>query len=92
MRHTRKATFSVPVRSEDSWKQQGLCKTEGEPEWWFPEGRDKSYWESRAISVCERCPMRDLCRETALTNREEWGVWAGLSERQLRRLVGKAAS
>lgn len=90
MRHVARATFSRPVRAEDEWKEKGLCRTEGDPEWWFPEGRDKAYWESRAISVCERCPMRRQCRERALANKEEWGVWAGLTERQLRKLVGKA--
>lgn len=92
MRHRARATFGVPIPSEDEWYQQGLCRTEGNPEWWFPEGRNKTYWESMAISVCERCPILARCREQALANKEEWGVWAGLSERQLRKLVGKVGN
>lgn len=85
-------TYGVPTNDpEDTWKASGLCRTEGEPNWWFPEGKNKSDVEAMAIAVCQRCPIRPRCRESALANRETWGVWAGLRERELRRLVGKVA-
>lgn len=75
---------------DDGWKRDGLCRKEGDPEWWFPEGRDKALKEARAVAVCARCPVLMRCHKSALANKEEWGVWAGLPEKVLRRLVGKA--
>lgn len=90
MRHVARATFGVPVRGEDAWKWQGLCRKEGRPEWWFPEGRDRAVMEQLAIKVCLRCPIRERCREEALSVKEPYGVWGAMRESELRKLVGKA--
>lgn len=37
---------------------------------------------SAAKAVCRRCPVIISCREWAITNREKFGVWGGLGERQ----------
>ncbi|MFN2505558.1 MAG: WhiB family transcriptional regulator [Acidimicrobiales bacterium] len=47
-----------------------------------------------AKAICRRCPVRRMCLETALRNRERHGVWGGLTEqerRRLRRPPGEAA-
>lgn len=33
---------------------------------------------SEAVEVCKRCPVLDECREYALSEGEEYGVWGGL--------------
>ncbi len=32
-----------------------------------------------AKAACLRCPVRDLCRDTAIQAQEPWGVWGGLT-------------
>lgn len=36
-----------------------------------------------AKSVCLGCPVRDLCGEAAMARRERWGVWGGMTHREL---------
>jgi WhiB family redox-sensing transcriptional regulator len=40
----------------------------------------------RAATLCAQCPISVQCRDYALTYREPWGTWGGLSESQ-RRLI-----
>ena len=92
MRHTAKATFGVVADADTEWKEQGLCRSYGCPDLWFPEGRGskRRKQENEAVLVCVQCPMLRRCREYALENHETFGVWAGLRESELRKLVGKA--
>ena len=39
-----------------------------------------------AKRVCSRCAVRKLCLETAMRNRERFGVWGGLTEQERTRL------
>lgn len=52
------------------------------PHVFFPEELPPHSERNTAIAlakeICARCPIIDVCREYALTNREEFGVWAGL--------------
>ena len=40
-----------------------------------------------AKAICRVCPVREPCLEHAITAREKYGVWGGLTERERRRLV-----
>jgi hypothetical protein len=35
-----------------------------------------------------RCPMRDACRQEGI-DKQEWGIWGGLTERDREQLTGK---
>ncbi|MGO9872493.1 MAG: WhiB family transcriptional regulator [Acidimicrobiia bacterium] len=37
--------------------------------------------------VCAQCPVRGECLEYALTNRLDYGVWGGASERERQRIL-----
>lgn len=53
--------------------QQTPCQRTA-PELWFaasPEGLEL------AKSLCADCPLRTMCLEGALEQREPWGVWGG---------------
>lgn len=54
-----------------------------DPELFHP-GRGES--TTPAKEVCRGCPVRTACLDYALDNRERYGVWGGLSERERRRL------
>lgn len=61
----------------------GLCRLHP-PTTFFPSdgvGVDK------ARKICFTCPVIDQCREHALENRIEHGVWGGCSERERRRIL-----
>ena len=90
MRYVGKAVYGVVTdTAQDDWKRQGTCRTYGWPDLWFPEGKNKRAQEQIAVSICQRCPMLERCRVSALKNKEIYGVWAGMTEDQLRELVGK---
>jgi WhiB family redox-sensing transcriptional regulator len=40
-----------------------------------------------ARRLCRHCPVRDACLAFALRNREEFGVWGGLTHRGRRALL-----
>lgn len=84
-----------PVWDEEVvWQDEGLCRTT-DPEVWFStedEAReDRVAREMRAKRICETCPVLARCREFALTTREPYGVWGGLTEGERRRILERRA-
>lgn len=63
------------------WMEKGLCARIPHPDWWFP-GPGQSH--KMAANICGQCPVRTMCLEYALENKERYGVWGGLSEAQRR--------
>lgn len=41
---------------------------------------------SQALRVCASCPVRAACHDTAMNEREAFGVWGGTPENQRRRI------
>lgn len=37
-----------------------------------------------AKEICAACPVRELCLQAALNNKEVWGVWGGRDETEIR--------
>ncbi|MDH2424715.1 WhiB family transcriptional regulator [Sphaerisporangium sp. TRM90804] len=66
------------------WMRWSSCG-ETDPDLFHPEDSNAAQAE-QAKSVCRRCPVRDECLDYALGNREEFGVWGGLSPVERRRL------
>lgn len=60
-----------------------------DPEWWFPEIRyGKSVGSAaftRARKVCSGCELLNPCAAWAIATGQEFGIWGGLSPRQIRR-------
>ena len=67
---------------DTSWMAQGNCADKA-PELFFPSD---GVGVEVAKRICESCPVQDGCREHALYNRIDHGVWGGTSERQRRRI------
>lgn len=65
------------------WQQFALCQ-EVDPEAFFPE-RGGSIKDAKA--TCARCDVRTQCREWAIVNNMQIGVWGGLSERERAKIV-----
>jgi WhiB family redox-sensing transcriptional regulator len=60
-----------------SWRDRAACA--GQQELFF-DGRR----EAKARAVCAACPVRRECAALAITSAAEFGVWAGMSESELR--------
>jgi WhiB family redox-sensing transcriptional regulator len=76
-----------PVPPAD-WRERAACRRPGvDPEWFFPEQGGTTRPAKR---ICQQCPVRVDCLDYAIATRQQFGVWGGLSERERRRLWGRA--
>ncbi len=69
-------------RLDLTWQDRGNCLGV-HPDLFFPERGDPT---DEAKAVCASCVVRDQCLQFALDNGEKFGIWAGTSERERRRL------
>jgi WhiB family transcriptional regulator, redox-sensing transcriptional regulator len=60
------------------WQSQGLSRGV-EPEVFFPVAEEDAW---RAKEICGTCSVRDRCLAFSLTNRERYGVWGGITEKE----------
>lgn len=77
------ASAHIPLASAWDWQFDGLCRGLNPEMFFHPEGERGSARRMRdhaAKEVCEQCPVLIQCREHALTVREPYGVWGGMSE------------
>lgn len=70
------------VVDHQPWRERAACKGLG-PGLFF-SGRGEPSYQARA--VCARCPVQPECFEHAQSQPERFGLWAGLSERERRKL------
>lgn len=73
---------SIPFE-KPQWMADAACG--GASQNTFFPGRGESI--KAAQEICAGCPVREPCLEYAIANREKWGIWGGLSERQRRRIA-----
>jgi WhiB family redox-sensing transcriptional regulator len=71
------------------WVERGSCR-QTDPELFFPT-RSATHFAREAKQVCHSCPVTAECLEHALSTREEFGVWGGLSARERRALMKRNA-
>jgi WhiB family redox-sensing transcriptional regulator len=76
-------TLDDLLRSEADWFERAACR--GATAVMFPPWGGSA---KRARRICAECPVRSECLEYAvsLPASPPCGVWAGLTERQLRRV------
>lgn len=66
-----------------SWRADALC-AQTDPEAHYPEAGGTS---TAAKRTCMACPVRAACLEHAIEAGEEYGVWGGVGQQELRRLI-----
>lgn len=83
---TRRLTTDAAPPDEPDWGK-GACTRQGD-DLFFPTGDTGNgrAQADRAKLVCARCPIRLDCLSWALENREDQGVWGGLTEKERRML------
>ncbi|MGW5430398.1 WhiB family transcriptional regulator [Streptomyces sp. NPDC004059] len=62
------------------WRDDAAC-AEVDPDIFFS---DNSQTVREAKKVCVRCPSRLRCAMYAIDNGENWGVWGGMTQTELR--------
>nr|WP_245866126.1 WhiB family transcriptional regulator [Rhodococcus kyotonensis] len=68
-----------------SWPESAACRESG-GDLFFPTGDEYSAASiADAKSVCLRCPVSKECLRHALLNREQHGIWGGLTPSERRR-------
>jgi len=74
-----------PVADVWEWQFDGACRTEDPTTFFHPEGERGPSRETRdraAKSICASCPVITQCAAHALTVREPYGVWGGMTEEE----------
>lgn len=69
--------------ADTSWHHKGRCTDADDTLFYHPEDERGSTRRARADAakaICRKCPVRQICREQSLANREAHGTWGGLSE------------
>jgi len=67
---------------DQGWRDHALC-AQTDPELWFPDTGGRS---PQAKAICGLCAVSQQCLETALDNREPYGIWGGLSADERKKL------
>ncbi|MGH3585711.1 MAG: WhiB family transcriptional regulator [Pseudonocardia sp.] len=67
----------------EAWREEALCQ-QTDPTLFHPEP-DASTRDAKR--TCNACPVRLECRDYAITNGEQWGIWGGIEQAELRRLI-----
>jgi WhiB family redox-sensing transcriptional regulator len=66
------------------WRDDAPCR-DYPTEIWFPE--PETIGSSQvARSICAECPIQERCLEHAVTYPEPFGIWAGTTAAQRRRM------
>lgn len=72
----------APLAEVWEWQLRGACRGL-DAEVFFPPDRERGPARAgrvaRAKQVCQSCPVLDECRRHALTVREPYGVWGGMT-------------
>jgi WhiB family redox-sensing transcriptional regulator len=65
------------------WQRMAACRGMDSSVFYCPTGERgprRREREERARKICAACPVRQECAGMALTTKEEYGIWGGLSE------------
>ena len=79
-----------PALDHWEWQLEGACRSKDTELFFHPEnerGPSRVNRELAAKAVCATCPVLVQCREHALSAREPYGVWGGLSEHDREELL-----
>lgn len=61
-----------------NWQEESACRGV-EPEVFFPVSEDDA-WQAKEI--CGVCTVKSQCLVFSLANRERYGVWGGVTEKE----------
>lgn len=68
----------IETRRNQAWRDSAAC-IDADIDWFFPNavGIKGANQKKKAMAICRTCPVIEQCREAALANFENHGIWAG---------------
>ncbi|WP_326718977.1 MULTISPECIES: WhiB family transcriptional regulator [unclassified Streptomyces] len=75
----------VPLLDAWQWQADAACRGMASAVFFSPtgeRGHRRRRREQRAVEVCRTCPVLDDCAAFALSTRQPYGIWGGLTEHQ----------
>jgi len=73
----------TPTTTNETWRNDALC-AQTDPETFYPL---ENHSARPAKTICAMCDVTNECLAYALTNREPFGIWGGLTPRQRQKLA-----
>lgn len=90
MAFSRSTQWGLDTDRAEPWQDRAACRG-SDPEIFHPLGEPSDLQMEYAFSFCRRCDVAVECREYALgihkSPTDLWGVWGGLSQTDMRRLL-----
>jgi WhiB family redox-sensing transcriptional regulator len=80
-----------PTTDHWDWQLRAACRGADVTAFYHPSqerSRSRERRIERAKAVCAQCPVLSACRRHALSTREPYGVWGGLSEDERAGILG----
>lgn len=68
--------------TDNNWRQLASCAPEEVKIDFYSSNKDE---KDKAKALCRECPVRMICLQEALDNRERFGIHGGVDEIELRR-------
>jgi WhiB family transcriptional regulator, redox-sensing transcriptional regulator len=79
------------VSQKDEWTLRALCRGNHAylffPPSTFERKDDRERREIKAKAICGVCPVQDPCSNHALSIREPFGIWGGMTEGERKSLA-----
>lgn len=77
-----------PIETPDksNWRKFAEC-LQTNPDAFFPKNEDTE--GGKAKSICGRCAVDSFCLQIAIDNNEEFGIWGGLTAREIQGLKSR---
>jgi WhiB family transcriptional regulator, redox-sensing transcriptional regulator len=72
-----------PDYVEGGWQERAACRG-ADVELFFSVDEEE---QKQALELCARCDVRSECLETAIANREMYGIWGGMLESDRRSFI-----
>lgn len=80
----------APREGDWDWQMSASCRGLDTATFYHPEnerGPSRARRERQAKQICSNCPVVDNCLRWALTAREPYGVWGGLSVEEREQII-----
>ena len=87
---TASDTPSSPLIGRPAWQTRALCRGKGAEDFFLKRGETAKVWRIRG-EICQPCPVRYDCLESAMLHDDKHGIWGGLGEPErdrIRRSLG----
>jgi len=74
----------------ESWRDSAGCRSVPRSVFFPVNTRITSQETRAALAICRACPVRTECLNSAIDNREYYGIWGGTTESIRRPMIDAA--